>query len=392
MNVPVVRGKPGTVLHVISSLGSLGGGAEMQLLLLLQHRTAQWKHIVAYRKPRVLLREEFKKIGVKTVWLGEGGFFQQVARLMRVARAESADVIHTHLFEANTLGRVAGRLLRVPVVTSLVSTTDVAERIASGAYAQPWKYRLSLELEGLTGRWGTFRFIAISNAVKESAVRALRVPPSRFRVVYRAVGNDPSAPGDVKRPLGPGPTLISVGRLIPSKGHDLLIRMLSSVLEKWPEATLQIVGQGPDQASLERLARELGVSEHVHFLGFRPDVNQLLQQADLFVYASWIEGFSLVIAEANAVGLPVVTVDLPVTRETAPPRSVLFVERDARAFADAVLHVLDNLEAFRLAAQEESVVVRERFSVDAYVRGTEVVYGEALEVRAPRPVRDQRTA
>jgi len=164
------------------------------------------------------------------------------------------------------------------------------------------------------------------------------------------------------------------------------------VLEKWPGATLQIVGQGPEKASLERLARELGVSEHVQFLGFRPDVADAMKQADLFVYASWIEGFSLVIAEANAVGLPVVTVDLPVTRETAPPRSVVYVERDARAFADAVLHVLDNLEAFRHAAREESVVVRERFSIDAYVRGTEAVYTEAVQVRAPRPAFGHRAA
>ena len=208
-------------------------------------------------------------------------------------------------------------------------------------------------------------------------------PAIAFSGCLPAVLSDPGARGDEKRALGPGPTFISVGRLIPSKGHDLLIKMLPIVLENWPGAALQIVGRGPDQDSLERLARDLGVSEHVQFLGFRPDVNQLLQQADLFVYASWIEGFSLVIAEANAVGLPVVTVDLPVTRETAPTRSVVFVERDAGAFANAVLHVLDNLEAFRQAAREESIVVRERFSVDAYVQGTEAVFAEALEDAGP---------
>jgi glycosyltransferase involved in cell wall biosynthesis len=168
--------------------------------------------------------------------------------------------------------------------------------------------------------------------------------------------------------------------------------MLPLVLRSWPEARLQIVGQGPDRAALERLADDHGVSAHVQFLGFRRDVDQLLRQADLFVSASWIEGFSLVIAEANAVGLPVVTVDLPVTRETAPPRSVVLVPRDAVAFANAVVHVLDDLDTFRRAAREESQAVRERFSVDAYVQGTEAVYAEALEMRVLKAASSHRMA
>lgn len=366
--------QPPTVLHVISSLGVLGGGAQRQLLLYFRHRTNRWTHTVAYRKSGGILREEMERSGVATHWLGTGTFVHQLIRLIRLARRESASVIHTHLFEANYLGRLAGRILGIPVVTSLVSTMEVEDRAMSGAYRQHWKYRLGLALEALTAR-GTHTFIAISETVRESAMRALRLPPSRFRVVYRAVQSEPC---DRRLPEGPGPTLISVGRLIPSKGHDLLIRMLPEVIRRWPHARLQIVGDGPQLAELRRLACEVGVDDHVHLLGIRNDVPQLLQQADVFVYASWIEGFTLVVAEATAACLPVVTVELPVTRETAPPKSVIFVERDPGAFSGAVMGVLDDLEAFRQVAQEESGPFRERFSVEHFVQGTEAVYGEAV--------------
>lgn len=364
-----------TILHVISSLGVLGGGAQRQLLLYFQRRTPEWNHVVAYRNPRGILKEDIERTGVTTVWLGSGHFLSQLVRLVRLAKSKRAAVIHTHLFGANYLGRLAGLITGIPVVTSLVSTMEVEDRIASHAYRQPWKYRFGLAVEAVTARW-TSIFIAISETVKASAVRVLRLPPTRFRVVYRAVQ---SHPGMERATVSRGPTLISVGRLIPSKGHDLLIRMLPGVLAHWPGARLQIVGDGPEHATLARLAKQIGIADRVQFLGLRSDVPQLLSQADLFVYASWFEGFALVVAEATAAGIPIVTVDLPVTRETAPPRSVVFVQRDPHAFALAVLRVLEDLEAFRGAAQEESGPFCLRFSVENFVRGTEAVYGEVLQ-------------
>jgi glycosyltransferase involved in cell wall biosynthesis len=369
------------VLHVISSLGVLGGGTQRQLLLFLRNQGNRWQHIVVYREPESLLREEFAQAGIQTVWLGRGGFLHHLVRLVRLARTASADLIHTHLYGANWLGRLAGYFLNVPVITTLVSTMEVEDRVSSGAYRQPWKYRLSLALETFSGRWNTSQFIAISEAVKESAMRMLRVPPSRIRVVYRAVEGKPS---EDTRALGPGPTLICVGRLIPSKGQDFLIRMLRGLLRHHPQVQLLLVGHGPDRARLEHLANALALTSHVRFLGYRTDVKDLLQRADVFVYASWFEGFGVVTAEATAMGVPVVAVDMPVRREVATPDSVVLVRRDEEAFASAVLRVLQDLPHYRAAARRESALVRERFSVEQFVRGTEAVYAEAMAERKQR--------
>ena len=367
-----------TVLHVISSLGQLGGGAERQLLLYFQHRSDRWRHLVAYRKPHALLQEEVARTGVVPVWLGPGGFLRQLARLLRLARQEHATVIHTHLFEANQLGRLVGRLLTIPVITTVTNTLAVEERLVAGDYAL-WKYRVSLALEALTGRWGTTRFIAISEVVKASAVATMKVAPSRVDVVYRAVRAETL---DGSKAAG-GPLLITTGRLVPHKGQDLLVQMMPDVLAQWPDCCLQVVGDGKARGPLERLTAQLGIASHVQFLGLRRDVHHLLGQADVYVYASWFEGFANAVAEAISRGLPVVAVDLPVFREIAPSSSVLLVERDPQRFAAAVLAVLADLDARRAAAAREALRFQERFSVQRYVRDTEAVYAQAAAVRVP---------
>jgi glycosyltransferase involved in cell wall biosynthesis len=245
--------------------------------------------------------------------------------------------------------------------------------VAAGDYAA-WKYRLGLATERVTARLLTERFVAISETVKASTIRTLGVAPARIDVVYRAVRGEPL--GEERRG-GSGPVLITTGRLVRHKGQDLLIRMLPLVREQWPTCVLRIVGDGTQRGVLERLAGEVGVAANVEFLGLRDDVAHLLGEADVYVYASWFEGFANAFAEAVARGVPVVAVDLPVFKEIAPPQSVLLVRRDERALAEAVLHVLSDLQSFREVARRNSVHFRERFSIARYVEGVEAVYQRA---------------
>ena len=96
--------------------------------------------------------------------------------------------------------------------------------------------------------------------------------------------------------------LIYVGRLIKEKGIDLLIRVLANIDTKY---TLTIVGDGPCRIELEKLSKLLGLADKIAFLGTRNDVNDLLQDADLFVHpAVWKEGFGITLIESMAAGVP----------------------------------------------------------------------------------------
>lgn len=108
--------------------------------------------------------------------------------------------------------------------------------------------------------------------------------------------------------------ILTVGRLVKRKGHDMVIKSLPGVLEKVPEAIYLIVGTGPEEQNLRELGGGLGLEEKVIFAGFVPDedVPKYYSASDVFIMPSReigetdIEGFGLVFLEANACGKPVV--------------------------------------------------------------------------------------
>jgi GalNAc-alpha-(1->4)-GalNAc-alpha-(1->3)-diNAcBac-PP-undecaprenol alpha-1,4-N-acetyl-D-galactosaminyltransferase len=105
--------------------------------------------------------------------------------------------------------------------------------------------------------------------------------------------------------------IVSIGRLVPSKAFDVLLRAFSLALPSLPEWRLTIVGDGPERRSLERLAVELGVADRVTFTGYVPAPEAVLQRAGVFVTTTRYEGFPNALAEAMASGLPVIATDCP---------------------------------------------------------------------------------
>lgn len=106
-----------------------------------------------------------------------------------------------------------------------------------------------------------------------------------------------------------GKLIISMGRLVPWKGFEALIRVHRALKKKFPDLSLLIVGTGPDQKKLENLAQELGVGDSVIFSGNveRAVALRYMRAADVFVLNTHYEGFSHVLLEASSVGVPIVT-------------------------------------------------------------------------------------
>ncbi len=191
------------------------------------------------------------------------------------------------------------------------------------------------ELPGYAGprrmiRWamdGAADLIAVSAGLKE-AMLELGAKPDAVTVLRNGVDLALFRPADralVRRELGlDGPTLLSVGHLIPRKGHDLAIRALS-LLPGW---RLMIVGEGPERGRLETVARELGLADRVRFEGAQPhsSLPRFYAAADLLILASSREGWANVLLEAMACGTPVVASNIPgspeVVRSAAAGRVV----------------------------------------------------------------------
>lgn len=142
--------------------------------------------------------------------------------------------------------------------------------------------------------------------------------------------------------------IIFVGRLLSYKNVDLLIKALCILTKKNPVISLNIIGDGPERKKLEALAEKLHLQNNVKFLGFletEEEVYSLMRASKILALPSVREGFGIVVLEANACGLPVITVDHP--QNAAKDLIVegvngLFVELNENKIAEAIIKILQN--------------------------------------------------
>ena len=130
---------------------------------------------------------------------------------------------------------------------------------------------------------------------------------------------DPTKRQEMRRQLGLENelTIGHVGRFSQPKNHPFLLDIFTSLLKKEPDAVLLLVGGGEGMPKIQAKAQELGIAEHVRFLGVRSDVADLMQTMDVFVFPSLYEGLPVTMVEAQASGLPCIISD------KVPPECIL---------------------------------------------------------------------
>src|SRR5262249_45187638 len=139
------------------------------------------------------------------------------------------------------------------------------------------------------------------------------------------------------------------------KGLTFLIQALRILRDKGHDLELRLAGDGPSRKSLKELAKELGVSDHVHFLGHltEDEVIDELQASDLFLLPSFVEGIQVSAMEAMAVGVPVIATNIAGTSELVEDgkTGILVRPSDAQILAEAVVRMKED-HGFRLRAAE----------------------------------------
>ncbi|KQN26696.1 glycoside hydrolase [Sphingomonas sp. Leaf33] len=184
--------------------------------------------------------------------------------------------------------------------------------------------------------------LAVSAAIRQDMI-ALGMPGERISVHRTGVDGDRFAPRDravEKAVLGvAGPLVLSVGALIPRKGHDIVIDAVSHL----PGTTLWIAGEGPERAALEAQIAQLGLADRVRLLGSvaHDRLPALFAAADVMALASASEGLANAWVEAMSSGTPIVITSAGGARETVDrPEAGRVVDRTATAFANAISDLL----------------------------------------------------
>jgi len=299
-------------------------------------------------------------------------------RLVHHLRRGRFDIVHAFKETPCIYGCLAAALARVPV------------RLPS--------YRTQVALPGLTRRLlqivdrMSAAWIPNSPAVAETLVEYLGVDRSRLHVVPNGV--DASAlvsnltPLEAKRRVGVpegAPTVAIIAALRPEKNHDMFVRMAGEVHRACPEVHFLIVGDidrsdDTAHARLQKLAANCGVENHIHFLGQRSDLADVLAAVDVSVLTSEHEGLSNALLESMAAGKAVVTTDYRgadavVTHDVD---GLITPRGDAPAMAECVKRLIldEGLRArFGQAARR---MVAERFSLDGMADALIAVYRRYL--------------
>jgi glycosyltransferase involved in cell wall biosynthesis len=213
---------------------------------------------------------------------------------------------------------------------------------ARGSDIHVWGARPGVAAQLLEAGEAAAGMLAVSAALKRD-MAALGLPPDKIRVHHAGIDLDrfrPTERAAAKAALGvTGPLLACAGALTSRKGQDLAIEALALI----PDATLILVGGGPERSRLERLAARLGLAARVRLLGIQPHdrLPALLAAADVMVLPTATEGLANVWIESLACGTPVVTSDVGGAREAIDrPEAGRLVPREPAAIAAAVLELL----------------------------------------------------
>jgi glycosyltransferase involved in cell wall biosynthesis len=356
------------VLYLIDSLAA--GGAERSLAALAPHYRRLGIHLdVAYLHERPGVGPELQTAGATLFPLGGArGMPGALPRVVKLIRNRRPDLVHTTLFEADIVGRVASAVTRATVVGSLVNTAYGPEQLANPALKVS-KVRFAQMLDAVTAR-RVARFHAVSNTVAEVMAKRLRLPRERIDVVPR--GRDPAELGTrsaarraaARAMLGATDAdriVLAVGRHEYQKGFDVLVRAFARVRAGDSHARLLIAGrEGAATPALRSLLDATG-ADGVELLGTRTDVAELLCAADVFAFASRWEGLPGGVLEAMALEVPIVATDIAPVREVVGTTGCtrLVPPDDAEALAAALASVLRDPRAGATAAS--LAAGRERF-------------------------------
>ena len=289
------------------------------------------------------------------------------APVLRLVRRAKPQILHTHLVHADFYGLVAGTLARVPVRVSTKHGFNSFRERRTFALADRGVARLAHLQIAISG--GLARYLAETEGFDEAA----------FEVVHYGIATGPEP-----APYAGGSRLLCVGRLVPVKGIETLLRAFAAALREQPDLTLDIAGDGPLRAELESLATDLGLAGSVRFLGRVEGIGAEMEKAAAVVVPSLGEGFGMVALEAAERGRPVIASAVGGLPEIVDDgrTGVLVPSRDVPVLAAAMVEMVrDPARAAALgrAARERALA---EFSLARCADRIDALYREALARRA----------
>jgi len=272
---------------------------------------------------------------------------------IRYIKQSKPDVLITHLWFSNTIGRVVGFVTGVKDIISFEH--NVYDNVKT------WKMFLIDRILQYVSK----HIVAVSAAVKKSLlVHGIR--EDRIKVIVNCVDLEKfkTALPLVEINNVTDFKFLFVGRLINQKGVDILLKSFSVI----QGATLYIVGAGKEEKKLLDMSEKLNISKRVKFLGIRKDVPEIYNSVDCFILPSRFEGLGIVVLEAMAAGLPIIVSDFDAVHDIVSDgvNGVIFKNEDSDGLSQLMKKIMNDA-LFRKKLAIASKETSNNFSVPSHV-------------------------
>ncbi|HWR97501.1 MAG TPA: glycosyltransferase family 4 protein [Candidatus Methanoperedens sp.] len=300
-----------------------------------------------------------------------------VSKLERLVRQLKIDIVHSHETLSNAYGYLAARRAGARTVSTMHGWIDNGIKD---------KLRIWMDKQ-LMRRFDLS--IAVSEAMRRQVITE-GIPPERVRVLHNCIVSSMYRPegerGYLAKLLGrplERPIVGCVGRLSPEKGQKDFLAAASIVLGLGTKASFVLAGDGPEREALATMARELGIAERVHVLGYQREMVALYRDLDLMVLPSHTEGLPNVVLESLLMRTPVVATDVGGTAEIVTHREtgILVEKRRPEAIARAISEFLESPGIFQQMAEAGRRRVLQEFNFTDRTRKLERIYTEVARLR-----------
>jgi glycosyltransferase involved in cell wall biosynthesis len=364
------------VLHIITTGES--GGAQTHLYDLCTHMPDRYKPLVAMGQ-KGTLGDKLAQANIPVYIVPslqreislfrDGHAYREIQQLINELQP---DLICTHSSKAGFLGRLAARAASIPVIFT-VHGWAFTEGVA------PLRRLLYRILERWAARW-TARLICVSDYDFQLACRYRVAAAQRMTTIHNGIppgayqGED-AGKSNADRTI----RMIMVARFSAQKDQSLLLQAVSEMQLDHPFEVV-LVGDGPLLPLVRDYAAGLRISDKIKFLGDRSDVEDLLNQADIFVLTSHWEGFPITILEAMRAGLPVIASDVGGCREAVADGQTGYLVKpgDSRGLTHYLEELVCNRDLRSSMGQAGYERFINNFTADKMVEKTLLVYDEVL--------------
>ena len=294
------------------------------------------------------------------------------ARLGVVLEEARADVVVTHDYKANLIGRKAAKKLGLPWVAVVHGYTGEDAKVRA---FEAWDRR---------GLRAADAVVVVSETLAKG-LASRGVPSERIHLVDNGIDATRVADAaDLGRAAartalgahGSQRLIVALGRTSPEKGQDVLLDAFARIAPEAPDLHLALVGDGADRQRLEERAAALGLADRVSLPGWRTDGPACLAAAQVAVLPSRTEGLPIALLEALAVGVPVVVTDVGAMAEVVEHgrAGLVVAPGDAAALARAITRVLADPAAAKERAAHGRHRVAEHYSTRAQAKRLAEIY------------------